>query len=115
MQNKITIIFISGPFSGPRRLENIRQARLYSKLLWNIPNAAVICPHLNSGCLYREVPEDIVLAGYLEMIRRSDVVFMLPGWEVSSGSRKEYDEAIRCSKPIYQTFRELRDMLSSPS
>jgi hypothetical protein len=56
---------------------------------------AVICPHLNTHDFDDEVSYEDVLAGDLEIVRRCDVIVMLPDWENSNGAKQEYEEAKR--------------------
>ena len=41
------------------------------------------------------------LAGTLELMRRCDAVVVIPGWEHSTGTKAEIDEAMRLEIPVF--------------
>lgn len=49
---------------------------------------------------------------YLQLLRRSDAVFMVPRWEESSGARFEHAEADRLSIPVFYHLSELKTWLT---
>lgn len=61
----------------------------------------MICPHLNTANFDGIVPDQNFLDGTMEMMRRCDLVVLLPGWGDSSGSIKEKSEADRLGTPTY--------------
>jgi hypothetical protein len=83
--------------------ENIRVARLYAEKYWKL-GYAVICPHTNSGTMEYDVDEKLLLEGDLEIIKRCDVIVMLPHWEESAGSRAEHELAIQCKLQIIYEY-----------
>ena len=83
--------------------ENIRVARAYAEKYWKL-GYAVICPHTNSGLMESDVPEQLFMEGDLEIIKRCDVIVMLPGWIESAGSRAEHELAIQCKLHIIYEF-----------
>jgi hypothetical protein len=89
------LAFISGAYRADTVhgiVENIRKAEAASIECWR-RGYAVICPHKNSALLDGVLPDKVWLDGDLEMLRRCDVVVMLPGWKQSAGSVKEYATA----------------------
>lgn len=42
----------------------------------------------------------------LQLLKMSDTIYMLPGWEVSKGARKEYNFAIRHSITVFFSDKE---------
>ena len=92
------IIFVSGPYRG-NIAENIQKAKEASIQLWQ-DGYAVITPHLNTAHFDGYCPDEVWLAGDLEILRRCDVIFMLPGWEQSEGAMAEHALAEELGKEI---------------
>ena len=61
----------------------------------------VITPHLNSMLMDGACPDSVWLEGDLELMRRSDIVVMLPGWAESEGCQGECAVAHWDRKQIY--------------
>lgn len=90
MDNKM-IVFISGKYRGKTKDDvetNIRVAREASMQLWK-RGYVVICPHLNTAHFGDVYEDDVWLNGYLEILRRCDIIYMLKGWDYSEGAKRE--------------------------
>ena len=99
------LIFVSGPYNA--RTEEEKRANIWHAVrvacrLWEL-GFFVICPHLNSANFefYTNLDESVWLEGGLELLRRSDCIFCLKGWESSQGSLMEHELAEKLGKPIY--------------
>lgn len=82
------ICYIAGPYRSKTLngvWENIMFARQYAIKYWNL-GYSVICPHTNTMLMDMENTDNMFLEGDLEMIRRCDVMVMIPGWEKSVGA-----------------------------
>ena len=79
--------------------ENIEKARKVAVQYWQY-GYAVICPHTNSAYFDGICDDEIFLRGARELLRRSDIVVMLPGWESSEGAKAEYELAKNLNKTI---------------
>ncbi len=77
MQEKL--VYIAGPYSngGSTREENVALARKVAREYW-CKGYAVICPHLNTHDFDDEISYEDILAGDLEIVRRCDIIVMLP-------------------------------------
>lgn len=115
------VIYIAGPYRDKRGphfiLQKIEVARQLAAELWALGNCAVICPHLNTYLLDGACEDANFLLGDLELIRRVDLVLVLPGWEESLGTKAEITFAEDVGKPILFTtgvlWREaLKNLLS---
>lgn len=101
---KKKVCYVAGPYSVGNVKENIKRARLYALHLW-FHGFACICPHLNTS-LFEEHEEDYGmsyetwLTGDEAMIERCDVLFVMPGWEVSSGTKREIAHAQKNDVPV---------------
>lgn len=90
------VAYVAGPYRGDGSpyniMQNIRRAERYALKYW-AEGYAVICPHKNSALLDGSMPDEVWLQGAMELLRRSDLVVMIPGWEGSAGARAEREEA----------------------
>lgn len=106
------VVYVSGPYRGSSHWEvarNIERAREAARRLWSL-GVVVICPHANTAMMDGDGID--FLAGDLELVRRSDAVVMLEGWEASEGARREREEAIRCGIPVYLGVEEAERALA---
>lgn len=96
------VLFISGPYRAKtiyETLENIRRAEKWALYFWH-KGYAVICPHKNTALFDGIADDKIWLKGDLEIMRRCDIVFAMPGWKKSRGARAEIKEAKRIGLEI---------------
>lgn len=106
------LIYIAGPYTGRTYSaieDNIRKAENAAIALW-ARGWAVITPHLNTAHFERyETATGITyhtwLNGTLEMLKRSDAIFMLNSWEQSKGARLEHKHARENKMKVYYEFR----------
>ncbi len=96
------IAYIAGAYRSDSIYEinlNIQTAEQMAVHLWQ-RGFAVICPHKNSAFLDGCVKDEMFLKGYLEILKKCDVMFMLPGWEKSEGAIAEHSLAVSLSIDI---------------
>jgi len=98
------VAYVAGPYRAETHAEvhaNIQRARRVAEQLW-AKGYAVICPHLNSAFMSGPIDEKNFLDGYLELVRRSDIVVVSckPG-EASSGTEAEVTEAAKMNLPVF--------------
>ncbi len=96
------VVYISGAYRNGSIngiFDNIYRARREA-LKWWRKGYAVICPHMNSAFMDGACDDSIWLQGDLELLRRSDIIVMLEGWEKSKGARREFEEALLLQKEI---------------
>jgi hypothetical protein len=91
------IAYVAGPYRGKSKIKlihkwqvifNIIRARDVAKELWK-QGYAVICPHSNTALFDGIVPDEVVLDGDIEILKRCDLIVMIPGWRQSTGSLNE--------------------------
>lgn len=98
------VVYVAGPYRGPSEWAvkcNIEAAERIAVALWQ-QGYAVICPHKNTAFFGGAAPDEVWLTGDLEIMRRCDLVVLVPGWRSSSGTRAEVAEAQRLSIPVYE-------------
>jgi len=96
------VIYVAGKYRDKSKsgiCKNIEHARREAVKLWQA-GWVVICPHCNSA-LFDRCPDDVFLKGGLELVRRSDAIFMLSNWKESKGAVTEYALALALNKGIY--------------
>lgn len=97
------VIYIAGKYRGPTPWtveQNIRAAEEVAARVWALGMVA-LCPHANSRHMEGVTTDENFLAGTLELLRRCDAVVLVPGWEKSSGTRAEIEEARHLGKPVF--------------
>lgn len=108
MDIKDKLVYISGPYTsllpnGGFNLdgvfENVMTARRWSRTYF-LKGALVVCPHLNTMFLDGTIDFERFMDTDLELIRRCDILVMIPGWENSKGASREHALAIELGKPI---------------
>ncbi len=96
------VVYIAGPYRSDTEfgvLENIRHAEKYALKYWKL-GYTVICPHKNTAFFGGAAPDEFWLEGDLELLRRSDIVVFIPGWENSGGAKAEHEFSKECCKAI---------------
>ncbi len=96
------VFYTAGPYRalGAWRTElNIRIAENAAQMLRR-HGQYVICPHTNCRYSDYDVRDEQYLAETMELMRRCDVVLVLPGWQDSAGTIGEINEAERRQMPL---------------
>lgn len=110
------LVYVAGPFRGPDAWaieSNIRRAETLALEAWRL-GAAVICPHANTRFFQGAAPDEVWLAGDLEMLRRCDAVLFTPDWKRSMGANAEWAEARLRGIPCLFDLMDLRAFLARP-
>lgn len=101
------LIYVAGKYSGKTYSEiddNIKKAEAVSIKLFR-KGWAVLTPHKNTA--HYEIYEDENLTyetwlnADLEMLKRCDAIFMMPGWDDSAGAQQEYQFALDNDMQIF--------------
>jgi hypothetical protein len=99
------LAYVAGPYSASSEYlisQNIEKAKQISIELWSF-GWAVVCPHLNTarfGGAYG-LPDEVWLKGDLTIIKRCDIVVVIPGWRFSNGTKHEIEVAKQAGIPVY--------------
>lgn len=108
MTTRPRVVYIAGPYRAPHAWgveQNIRRAEEISAQVWGLGLVA-LCPHANSRHMDGSASDEAFLAGTMELLRRCDAVFFVPGWGKSSGTRAEHAEAVRLGLPRFNEASE---------
>jgi len=102
------LVYTAGPYRSDTIngvVKNIQVAREHSERLWQA-GYAVLCPHLNTALFNGLVDDQVFLDGTMEMLKRCDMIYLLPGWNSSSGTLAELAYARSVNMPVlYYTDR----------
>ena len=110
------IVYIAGPYQGKTHggrsymqiEEHIRMAEKYAIMLWDA-GFGVFCPHLNTAHfeLKSKAPTQAYVEADIRMLEVCDILFLLPGWENSKGTKQEIERAKELALPIYKDIQLL--------
>ena len=109
------VVFVSGPYRSDSEYgvhQNIQRAEQLALEVWRL-GVACICPQKNTAYFGGVLPDSTWLGGDLELVRRSDAVIMIPGWEASTGARHERTLAESLGIPVFTDIEELRKWCNS--
>jgi hypothetical protein len=87
------VIYVAGPFRAKNQwgiVENIRKAERYGLMVAEA-DAMPLIPHANTAHFHGLKSDQFWLSGTLSLLERCDGAIFIPGWQVSSGSRGEWD------------------------
>lgn len=97
------IVYLAGKYTEDTvwtRECNIRKAEAAALELWKL-GYGVVSPHLLTRFFYGSIDEKQVMDFCLTMLRKSDIIILLPNFITSEGSLRELQEAMRYEKQIY--------------
>jgi hypothetical protein len=109
---KKKIIYIAGRYRDTRGEfyveANIREAATNALMIWLFGGIA-LCPHMNTAHFggAHGINDEIWLEGDIELMKRCDAVFALPGWENSKGAIEEVRVARENDIPVFTTQGEV--------
>ena len=91
------VIYIAGKYRDSSEYKvrmNIRKAEAAALFVWQSGGVA-ICPHKNTAGFGGAcgTDESVWLKGDLELLDRSNAIWLIPGWQSSEGARQEAQRA----------------------
>lgn len=107
-EHEIPVGYVAGKFRGADAYEihrNVVRAEEANARLWKV-GAAGLCPHMNTANFHGFLPDQVFLDGTLELVRRSDFIYLTPEWAESSGARGEAALMKAMDGPVFE-FDEL--------
>lgn len=112
-RDDMKLVFVAGPFTAPLPAEvayNIRQARAVARIVASVSGLFPVVTHNLSDGLALIGDYEFWLCGAIAILRKSDAVVMVPGWQGSTGSTAAVTEARRLRIPIFEGDK-LREQL----
>lgn len=112
--SRMEVAYVCGPYIGQDYFEidrNIVAARDIAFELWK-KGYAVVCPHMNSAhfeTVYHLLGmenSDFMKAG-LELVRRSDILVLVDGWERSEEAKEDIEFAKELGLTIYEIVEDV--------
>lgn len=95
------IAYVAGPYRSKSKFGvflNIMKARRVAKELWKM-GYTVICPHSNTAFFDSAADENAFLKGGIKILKKCDILIVIPGWELSQGTIQEIKTAMNNSIP----------------
>lgn len=112
------VIYIAGKYNDPRGAywikENIRDAELCALFVWELGGVA-LCPHKNTALFdgaLNEPDPSVWIEGDLELLRRCDAIWLIPGWMDSKGANVEREFAEKMGLPVLYSHNDVREYLA---
>jgi len=109
------IVYIAGKLRGATSWAIEQNVRYAEGLGLDVARlgAMPLIPHANTRFFQGECTDQLWLEGTLELLRRSDAVLMVPGWETSQGALGEKKEADQLGKPVFFSVAEVAKWLGT--
>lgn len=118
MSKRDLLVYVAGPFRSPYGfhgiVQNIRRAEAVALELW-LAGYTAVCPHLNTANFQDSLPDDVWLDGDLRILERCDAVFLVPGWESSSGTNAEIRHAKEIGIPVFADLDKINEWAKEAS
>jgi len=103
-------IYIAGPISATNCIDyliNVRSGIKVATFLLK-EGYAPFCPHMDFQLgLCDHIPLAQYYAYSIAWLRKSDMIYFMPGWEGSAGCQEEYNVAAELKIPIYFDIRDI--------
>jgi hypothetical protein len=106
------VVYIAGAYRASTErgvVENIRRAESVALEVWKAGYTA-ICPHMNTALFGGACADEAWLAGDIEIMKRCDVVLLVPGWESSKGTVAEYQCAVENKIQVCRSLEQLQQL-----
>lgn len=106
---KTKVVYIAGPYRAKTEwgvVQNVRAAELLALKVWKFGMVA-LCPHKNTYLFGGAAHDSVWLDGDLELLRRSDAVILVDGWENYSGTCEEVIAAVDAGIPVFTDMNYL--------
>lgn len=97
------VVYIAGKYRGPTPWaveQNIQAAQAVAAKVIAAGHMP-LTPHLNTAHMEGLADDAFFLAGTMELLRRCDVMVLVPGWSTSVGAKAEVAEALARGMPIF--------------
>ena len=105
----LKLVYTAGPYRADTErgvVRNIRRAEAAALAIWQL-GAVAICPHMNTRLFGGAAPDEVWLRGDLQILSRCDAIFMVEGWQESSGAKHERALAERLGLLVFEDLAEI--------
>jgi len=115
----LRIIYIAGAYSAPTLAEVTRHVDQTRKMALELAERRI--PFLSTVLqtahfellLGRQDPEHWIAVS-LEILRRCDAIFLVPGWQKSKGAKLERETALARGMPVFEDIEMLAEWATRP-
>lgn len=100
------VVYVAGPYRSRTAWgveKNARAAEEVALALWTM-GYAVVTPHLNTPPHFsgaNNLPDEVWLEGDIEILKRCDLMVVVPWYKTSAGTMREIAEAEKCKIPVF--------------
>jgi hypothetical protein len=100
----VPLVYVAGPFRARTPWEVEQNIRRAERVALEVARAGAmpICPHTNTRFFNGQLTDGFWIRGTLELLRRADGVVFLSGWQESSGSVGEHEDAVDMGLPLLE-------------
>jgi hypothetical protein len=105
-RKNMKVVFIVGPYRAPNAWgveKNVRAAENIGLTVAGF-GAMPLIPHTNTRFFDGLLTDEFWLDGTSELMKRSDAVVCVPGWEYSAGSIAEINLARKLNMPVLSDY-----------
>lgn len=97
------VVYVAGPFRGATPWDVAENVRAAERVALEVAKcgAMPLCPHTNTAHFGGQLTGQFWIDGTMELLKRSDAIIMVNGWEESSGSQDERAWALSVSLPVF--------------
>jgi hypothetical protein len=97
------LVYVAARFTAHTDWERSELVQLARRHGLEIAKAGAlpIMPTANSSLFWEQCTEVFWRAGYIELLRRCDAIYLCPGWEASKGCCAEHEMAMHLRMPVF--------------
>lgn len=107
-------VYLAGPISSPSTLIFLRNLQVGQAMAAELIKLgfSVYCPFLDYHLVLAEGENRLTIeelqANSRAWIPASQVMLLLPGWQMSRGAGGEHEDAVSCGLPIFTSLEDLK-------
>lgn len=105
------VVYIAGPISGPKVtvwINNLHRFFNMENMLWRHGYSPINpAADLIASIMHGQYEYEDYLGKDEALVKRSDYIFMLPGWECSEGACREYQWALQAGVIPVESMSQL--------
>jgi len=109
------LIYVAGPFRHETHWgidENVHRAKQVGIQVAQF-GAMPVIPHSMTQSFHGEGTEQFWLDGTMALLRACQAVILVRGWQRSSGTKREIEEAAKLGIPVFEQLSELHAWLTT--